>query len=146
MYVELNHNIEVAHRLSLLPGKCQQIHGHSMKVHIKLYGHPDKDGIFEGLDFGDLKKRFRTYLDTHFDHKLLLNEEDPWTTIFHLHDPLPNDPIEGRQLPGLVEVAGDPTTENLVKWIGKWALEEFRLPVDVHIDETCTNAVGMSFR
>ena len=32
------HNIETAHRLTLLPGRCEAIHGHSMLVTLTLYG------------------------------------------------------------------------------------------------------------
>jgi 6-pyruvoyl-tetrahydropterin synthase len=146
MIIRLNHNMEIAHRLYLMPGKCQQIHGHSMKVELTLHGHPDKNGVFEGLDFGDVKKLFRGYIDQHFDHKLLLNRDDPWAEAFMLHDPLKDDPVHGKRLPGLVPVNGDPTTENLVKWIGQWALETFQLSCDVYIQETGTNGVGMMFR
>jgi 6-pyruvoyltetrahydropterin/6-carboxytetrahydropterin synthase len=146
MEITLKHNMEIAHRLFLMPGKCQQIHGHSMQVELTLQGMPNKNGIFEGLDFSDVKKRFRAYLDKHFDHHLLLNEQDPWSMIFTLHDPIENDPVHGRSLPGLVRVDGDPTTENLVKWIGHWALQEFKLPCRVTIQETGTNAVSGLYR
>jgi hypothetical protein len=39
----VKHNIEVAHRLSKTPGKCENIHGHSMIVEFSITGAPDKD-------------------------------------------------------------------------------------------------------
>lgn len=146
MFIELLHNIEIAHRLYFMPGKCQQIHGHSMKVRLTLHGHPNTDGVFESLDFSDVKKRFRGYLDEYYDHKLLLNERDPFAKplTFQLG---PNEgDIVTASLPGLVTMQGDPTTENLVQQIGWWAIGEFKLPCDIHIQETGTNAVGRSFR
>lgn len=142
MYIELKHNMEIAHRLLNMPGKCQQIHGHSMQVKLTLHGEANENGIFEGLDFGDVKQLFRFYIDKHFDHKLLLNTDDPWAQAFMLHDPLENDPVHGKSLPGLVKVDGDPTTENLAKWIHAWAKETWGLRTTVYIQETGTNGVG----
>lgn len=146
MFIELKHNMEIAHRLYFMPGKCQQIHGHSMHVRLTLHGHPDTNGVFEGLDFSDVKKRFRKYLDENFDHRLILNERDPFAKplVFQTGPGLVD--IMNATLPGLVTIQGDPTTENLVQYIGRWALEEFKLPCDIHIQETGTNAVGRSFR
>lgn len=133
-----------------MPGKCQQIHGHSMQIELTLHGQPNKNGIFEGLDFGDVKKAFRNYIDTTWDHKLLLHQDDPWTgpllpELFEV-DSGGQRTTEARYLPGLVQCVGDPTTENLAKWIGEWAVNEFKLSVDVYIQETGTNGVGRSFR
>jgi 6-pyruvoyl-tetrahydropterin synthase len=148
MEITLKHNMEIAHRLFLMPGKCQQIHGHSMQVELTLQGMPNKNGIFEGLDFSDVKKRFRSYLDGHYDHHLLLNTDDPWARPLYNHSELTDnmDFEHMGHLPGLVRVDGDPTTENLVKWIGHWALQEFKLPCRVTIQETGTNAVSGLYR
>jgi 6-pyruvoyl-tetrahydropterin synthase len=155
VYIKLNHNIELAHRLFLMPGKCQQIHGHSMKVELTLYGHPNDDGVFEGLDFADVKKKFRDHLNKEYDHRLLLHVNDPWAQPLIMEKTIheeyhPNDEtqdIKGFQLlPGLVICIGDPTTENLAMWIGNWAFEAFDLGVDVYIQETGSNGVGFSRR
>lgn len=143
MYIKLTHNMEVAHRLLNMPGKCQQIHGHSMQVELTLHGDANEDGVFEGLDFGDVKKVFRAYIDKHFDHKLLLNEDDPWARTLVMMDDDGN--LSGREpsrLPGLVKVDGDPTTENLARWIHEWAAETWGLRTTVYIQETGTNGVG----
>lgn len=157
MFIRLKHNMEIAHRLYFMPGKCQAIHGHSMHVELTLHGHPNTNGVFEGLDFADVKKRFRGYLDENFDHKLLLNERDPFAKLLYLpnFDQLSKETESSTvtiaiedltSLPGLVTVQGDPTTENLVQYIGRWSLEEFKLPCDIFIQETGTNGVGRSFR
>jgi 6-pyruvoyltetrahydropterin/6-carboxytetrahydropterin synthase len=146
VFVKLTHNMEIAHRLYRMPGKCQQIHGHSMKVDLTLHGYPNANGVFEGRDFGDMKKVFREFLNDNYDHHLLLNKDDPWAGLFHLYDPLENDPVHGHRLPGLVICKGDPTTENLCRWILDWAHETYDLSVDVYIQETGTNGVGLSKR
>jgi len=148
-FIEVRHNMEVAHRLYELPGKCENIHGHSMWVDLRLHGPINQKGILGGLSFGDVKKAFRGFLDDAFDHHLLLNVNDPWATG------LWNSRTEGTarnineflgQLPGLMTFPGDPTTENLAKWIAKWAVDEFKLPADVTVHETSVNSAGFSAR
>lgn len=135
----VRHNIEVAHRLSLLPGKCENIHGHSMWVQMELYGWIDEKGLINGQDFGSVKKAFRGYLDSMYDHHLLLNKDDPWA-----QDLDPEQRYDGstepKLLPGLATFPGDPTTENLAKWISAWAVNEFETDATVRVDETHVNA------
>lgn len=144
--ITLTHNMEVAHRLLNLPGKCQQIHGHSMQVMLTFIGETNENGLFEGWDFADVKRKFRQYIDTTYDHHLLLNENDPWASNLAMVDGAhPNDEIQTlatRQLPGLVTCPGDPTTENLAQWICDWAREYFATPCEVNIAETGTNGAG----
>lgn len=108
--LKIRHNIEVAHRLSLTPGKCENIHGHSMWVVAELEGTVDDHGMLLGIDFGEAKALFRSYLDNQFDHHLLLNKDDTILTSM---------------LPGLMTTPGDPTTENIAMWIGEWCLGTF---------------------
>jgi 6-pyruvoyl-tetrahydropterin synthase len=143
----IRHNAEIAHRLSLTEGKCQQIHGHGLQIELTLLNLSQdratgmaKDASGDLLDFSDLKKRFRKYIDEGFDHHLLLNTEDPWAGVFYLYDPVDNDPIDNKQLPGLVQVPGDPTIENLAKWWAMWAANEFKCDTSCRIDETSTNS------
>jgi 6-pyruvoyltetrahydropterin/6-carboxytetrahydropterin synthase len=145
-YIQIRHNIEVAHRLSLLEGKCQNIHGHSMWVDLKLYGAVDETGILEGIDFGTAKHFFRDYLDTTYDHRLLLNENDPWAHPA-IKTEWRNDGAghgnftvgEPTRLPGLSTFPGDPTTENLARWIAEWAVKTYGLPAQVKVAETSVN-------
>lgn len=113
--IAVRHNIEVAHRLFEQPGnKCENIHGHSMWVKLELRGDLDEHGMLEGIDFGSLKKDFRNYLDHTYDHHLLLNENDPWANDLATNlDDVP----ELKTLPGLQTFPGDPTTENIARWI-----------------------------
>ncbi len=122
----LRHNMEVAHRLHLLEGKCENIHGHSMWVELHITGRVDSNGVL--LSFSDVKKRMRDFLDTNFDHHLLLHEEDPL--------------VQEHSLPGIMLFDNDPTTENLAMWIGAWAELEFGTDYDykIVVHETNTNA------
>lgn len=145
MRIRLKHNMEIAHRLFLMPGKCQQIHGHSMKVEMTLHGLANEKGIFENLDFGDVKREFRHYIDTTYDHKLLLNEADPWAQALgtNMHESNSMSVAALEYLPGLVRLPGDPTTENIAQWIHTWAVKQFRLRASIYVQETDSNGVGV---
>lgn len=135
--IRVRHNIEVAHRLSLLPGKCENIHGHSMWVELEITGAPDERGLSNGLDFGAVKRAFRGYLDEQYDHRLLLNKDDPWSQDVSYGNEMVSE------LPGLVRCDGDPTTENIARWVLDWAQGEFgpaATRVDVH--ETHVNSAS----
>lgn len=117
--IAVKHNMEIAHRLYLQPGKCQQIHGHGMQVTLTLTGRVNQEGIFAGIDYSDLKKAFRKYIDETYDHRLLLNHSDPFARpIF----PINAEGVMQQEqvfLPGLQPLPGDPTTENLSNWIAR---------------------------
>lgn len=131
-FIAVRHNIEVAHRLHLLPGKCENIHGHSMWVHLELAGQLDHRGLLDGLDFGAVKREYRKYLDTKYDHRLLLDVDDPLTSVGAV------------KLPGLRPTAGQPTTENIARWVGEWAVENFPSATGgtVTVHETHVNQAG----
>ena len=134
----LRHNIEVAHRLFELPGKCENIHGHSMWVDVSLHGGVNSKGILEvddgPLEFGAVKKKVRGYLDENYDHKLLLNQADPWA------EPLADGNEEYKPLPGLAVQQGDPTTENLAMWFSETFANMFKTDCTVKVQETSVNA------
>ena len=156
MGLSIRHNIEVAHRLYLTEGKCEAIHGHSMWVDLDLLvdqAHTKHgmyvDGEGSALEFGVVKKAFRTYLDTSYDHHLLLNIEDPFAGMMKLavadvgvddQYTIPWSAVEYTSLPGLHVVNGDPTTENLARWFAKWAADQFKVSARVIVNETSVNA------
>ena len=133
--LKVRHNIEVAHRLTLMEGKCQQIHGHSMWIVAEFEGAVNRNGVLLGMDFSDIKSKFRARLDTTYDHHLLLNEQD--------------DLVKNR-LPGLCTVPGDPTTENIARWVGEWCQDTFQQNglhrVRVEVWETQTNSATWEAR
>jgi 6-pyruvoyltetrahydropterin/6-carboxytetrahydropterin synthase len=145
----VKHNIEVAHRLSLLQGnKCENIHGHSMWVELTIpadYIGDNGLAVIRGveLEFGDIKKRFRAHLDTSYDHRLLLNEKDPLAGNLYIlgDEEKRNTPTK---LPGLVTMPGDPSTENIAKYIAEWAAATFDTQVSVLVQETHVNAARVS--
>ena len=140
----VKHNIEVAHRLYDNKGKCEQIHGHSMWVTLSLTGTVNEKGFMDGIEFGMLKKEFRHYLDDNFDHRLLLNAADPFAgPIYRIEEANDDSGIRYKKqefLPGLVATLGDPTTENIAKWIYQGVRSVIGLtPHSVEVWETSVN-------
>lgn len=130
--------IQVAHRLTSLPGKCQRIHGHSMLVSLHLRCKTNDSGLAvdtqgEVLDFSAVKVWFRNHLSAGYDHHLLLNTTDVLWAL---------SVVDGQAgLPGAVATKGDPTVENIAKWICEAA--HFVLGpcvYKVEVRETETNA------
>lgn len=118
MILGVKHNIEVAHRLFELPGKCEQIHGHSMWVTLELKGELNEHGIMNGIEFGELKRIFREHLDTQYDHRVLLNEEDDYSKV----KAAAGEREGWHSLPGTRLTPGDPTTENIASWIAHYMI------------------------
>jgi 6-pyruvoyl-tetrahydropterin synthase len=153
MRLMVKHNMEMAHRLSQDTTKCKQIHGHSMQVTLVFLNLREGDNgmavnnLNEVVELGAAKRRFRDHIDSVYDHHLVLNETDPFAGNLYFHgedweDNNPaGEPTNGGQafLPGLTTSPGEPTVENLAKWIGEWGASTFRCDVVCHIDETRTN-------
>jgi 6-pyruvoyl-tetrahydropterin synthase len=134
----VRHNMEMAHRLFLTEGKCEAIHGHSWDVTLKIRGRVDMHGLLEGLDFGQVKRLFRGHLDKNFDHRLLLNSRDPWSDLLTRRSSEQGQLVQ-EALPGLHSFDGDPTTENVARVIGEWAVDQYGLPIAVEVFETRVN-------
>lgn len=144
--------MEMAHRLSRDTTKCKQIHGHGMQVELVFldleFGPNDMavNGFGETLEFGAMKRKFRDHIDNKYDHHLVLNEDDPWagkvltvaTAQNYQQEFLGDDDVSG-YLPGLTTAPGEPTVENLAKWIAMWAAGIFHCDVVCRIEETRTN-------
>lgn len=137
--ISIRHSVEMAHRLYFTPGRCQQIHGHNWQVELTLTGPVDNHGLLAGLNFSTIKPEFREYLDRTYDHRILLNESDPWAGKLYF-----DRSSELVTLPGLQKLPVDPTTENFARIIGEAVINRFHLPeisrIQVHVQETETNA------
>ena len=126
--IAVKHNVEMAHRLSQTPGKCENIHGHSWNVTLKLLGDVDETG--KVVEFGEVKKQFRGYLDSEFDHRLLLWDSDPI---------LMGRPDYDLFWPGLKYFETDPTTENFAAHLLHWSMETFNMKSEIEVWETAVN-------
>ena len=74
--------MEIAHALDNHDGKCRNIHGHSYRLSVTIFGKPNptkghpKEGMI--LDFSDLKKIVKDQIVSRFDHALVLQKDSPF--------------------------------------------------------------------
>lgn len=99
--VVVRHNFECGHRLPILAGKCQSLHGHSWwaAVTVEAPGQPTTV-----VEFGAFKATLREWIDTHLDHGLMLGEEDPLCPLLSGY---------GKVFPFTAEHGSWPTVENV---------------------------------
>ncbi|MDO8939043.1 MAG: 6-carboxytetrahydropterin synthase [Methylicorpusculum sp.] len=64
------------HRLMNHPGKCRNLHGHSVKASISIKRDQLND---QGMvcDFSDIRDCVESFIDEHLDHNFLLHKNDP---------------------------------------------------------------------
>ena len=98
------------HRLLNYAGKCRFLHGHNGRVEIVLSGAQlDERGML--VDFSDIKKSLRTWIDNELDHRMILHRDDPLLpTLQKLQEPVVVIPV-------------NPTAENIAKLIFDRAIE-----------------------
>lgn len=74
-------NFETGHALYGYDGKCRNVHGHSYKLSVTVFGSPitDVSNVKLGMviDFGDLKKIVKEEIVDEFDHATVFNKNTP---------------------------------------------------------------------
>lgn len=74
-------SFETGHALYGYDGKCKNVHGHSYKLSVTVFGKPisDKNNVKYGMviDFGDLKKIVKEEIVNVFDHATVFNKNTP---------------------------------------------------------------------
>ena len=74
-------SFETGHALYGHDGKCKNIHGHSYRLNVTLFGTPIMDdnspkfGMI--MDFSDVKKIVKKTIVTPFDHATIFNKNTP---------------------------------------------------------------------
>ena len=63
------------HRLLRHGGKCEFFHGHNYTAEFYVTGNTTDD-VGRVIDFAELKRRFKGWIDDHWDHGFLLSHED----------------------------------------------------------------------
>lgn len=100
---------EAGHALFGHDGLCKNIHGHSYKLSVTLFGRPisDPNHIKYGMvmDFGDLKKIVKETIVDPFDHATILNIDSPHKELAYV--------MEDKGLK-VVRVQYQPTSEMMV--------------------------------
>lgn len=113
------------HRLLEHGGKCRHLHGHNGRVEIVLEGELDAQGMVR--DFGEVKDVVGAWIEREFDHRMILQREDPVVPLLEQAA----EPLKLIDFP--------PTAENLARLIYEHA-ESRALPVrEVRFWETPTS-------
>ncbi|MEW5974673.1 MAG: 6-carboxytetrahydropterin synthase QueD [Acidobacteriota bacterium] len=114
------------HRLLDYEGKCRHLHGHNGKVEIEVSANSlDHRGMV--IDFGDISKVVKTWIDQELDHKMLLCRRDPMLEV-----------LQEAGEPCFV-MAENPTAENIAKLICEYAIGRGLAVSEVRLWETATS-------
>lgn len=127
--VERYHDISMGHRVVGHENKCRHLHGHNYRIHFTCTA--DRlDDLGRVIDFGIIKQLLCEWLEQHWDHRMMIWQEDP--LLPELQRLVPED---------IVVVPFNPTAEQmaeyLVQTVGPMQLRDtgVRL-VAVRIEET----------
>ncbi len=63
------------HRLHRHGGKCEFFHGHNYLAEFYVTGH-ETDDVGRVIDFAELKRKFKGWIDEHWDHGFVLFRDD----------------------------------------------------------------------
>lgn len=139
---------DAGHRVLGHEGKCRHLHGHryvaelevSASEYLKSQG-TELDECSRVIDFSVLKSVVGGWVDEHWDHNLLLNENDPlWLlcqAAMEVSDSLPVlgsnalEIFQGKQ-PYIVQGGENPTAEVLARLLFQKA-EELLKPYDIRV-------------
>lgn len=149
--ITVRHNFETAHRLPFLGGKCTSLHGHSWWAEVTITGDPDLNGVL--LEFAELKRFVRGWIDANLDHGAMLGAEDPLVAVLRAHSSkvfVFDDSDSGGYCAGTGGVEDRrlrwPTVENVAELLRRvvagYLAENVTRPLDVSVEvtETAVNA------
>lgn len=117
------HDISVGHRVVNHESKCKHFHGHNYRVHFKIAPKVGLDQIGRVIDFSVIKSILCEWLETHWDHKMVLWLDDPQAGKMKEMDPH-----------GVHLVSFNPTAENMAEYLLK-VIGPSELPYDVELVE-----------
>lgn len=103
------HDISCGHRVYQQGSKCENLHGHNYRVHFVIEA-PELDDVGRVLDFSVIKSLLCMWIEEHWDHKMLIWDQDPWAQSLAQIDPTviwtPFNPTAENMAKHLVEVVG----------------------------------------
>ena len=73
---ERYHDISVGHRVVGHENKCRHLHGHNYRIHFVCEAN-QLDALGRVIDFGLINDRLCQWLEEHWDHRLMIWQEDP---------------------------------------------------------------------
>jgi len=113
------HDISCGHRVVGHEGKCRHLHGHNYRIHFTCEAAPDVmplDAIGRVIDFSEIKTRLCLWLETHWDHKFLVWEDDPMFVAIGGTAKMSPD-LAAMYLESIVDVPFNPTAENIARYL-----------------------------
>lgn len=137
------HDISCGHRVVGHEGKCQHLHGHNYRIHFtcalsnepphappqtEMFDQelpvpgPYLDEIGRVVDFGVIKSRLCSWLETNWDHKFLIWNQDPLLQLLGENMKMENMTGSVSRLAELffesfVAVPFNPTAENMAQFL-----------------------------
>ena len=102
---ERYHDISCGHRVFGHENKCAHLHGHNYRFYFTVAA-PELDTVGRVLDFSVIKERLCEWLETNYDHKFLIWQNDPMLETLKALDP-----------DGVVSVPYNPTAENIARYM-----------------------------
>jgi|SRR5579872_525263 len=111
------------HRLLNYDGKCKYLHGHNGRAVISLEGEKlDARGML--VDFTDIKRSIRGWIDDALDHRMIMHRDDPLLPLLTEHQ----QPVYA--------IPDNPTAENIARLIFEYARGQGFPVVEVVMWET----------
>ena len=92
------------HRLINHEGVCRHLHGHNAMVEIDITAET-LDARDMVVDFADIKRAVKAWIDRELDHKMILREDDPLVEVLRAQ----GEPV--------YTIESNPTAERLAKLI-----------------------------
>jgi len=114
------------HRLLDYEGACAHPHGHNGRAEITLEAE-DLDGRGMVMDFGDVKREMKAWIDHRMDHQMLVRTDDPLVAWLESH----GEPHWALDV--------NPTAETIARLIHDHAVERGYPVVEVRLWETPTS-------
>lgn len=74
--IERYHDISMGHRVVGHESKCRHLHGHNYRIHFTCTA-PELDALGRVIDFGVIKDLLCLWIEEHWDHKMMLFDQDP---------------------------------------------------------------------
>jgi 6-pyruvoyltetrahydropterin/6-carboxytetrahydropterin synthase len=114
-----SHEFSYGHRVAGHESKCANLHGHNAKVTFTIEStNGELDGVGRVVDFSVIKELLCEWLETNWDHKFLLWENDPMV-LDAFPSGLLNEAYQAGRLPaaGIVLVPFNPTAENMASYL-----------------------------
>jgi len=98
------HDISCGHRVVGHEGKCRNLHGHNYRVHFECEASR-LDEVGRVIDFSIIKSQLCEWLETEWDHRMILWDKDSDAEQLLIIDPT------------IVLVPFNPTAENLAQYL-----------------------------